>query len=209
MAAAGVAIFCGKVASGDFRWKTTSRSLGVSTVSMLLSSETGPFSKLMARARSMENLTSWAVSALPLENFRPLRRVQRNCSLLRSPKEHFSAASATGAVPERGSRSRVWKVLWRTFQAPMSYAAAGSKGAGASVVSSNRSVVPTTMAPPPEPSPPPQATSTGASRPATTGRTIVLRFIVWGSPCGAFGARTLPIPDVLVIRAAVKFSRKD
>ncbi len=208
MPPAGVEIFCAKVASGLLRWKTTSWSLGVSTRSTLSNSEAGPFLKLMLRTRSMENFTSLAVRSWPLENFRPSRIVQRNCSFLRSPNQHLEAASGTGSVPERGSRSSVWKVLRSTVRPAMSYTSAGSKGAGVSFDSSNRSVLPMTMAPPslPAPSDPPQATSTGARRPTTVGSTSVLRFIVGALP--AIDPGTIPTSGALATGSVVKFSRR-
>jgi hypothetical protein len=76
MPATGVDSLYGKVASALLRWKITSRSPCVSTVSMVDSSANTPLSPLMERARSMENFTSSAVTASPFENFRPSRRVQ-------------------------------------------------------------------------------------------------------------------------------------
>jgi hypothetical protein len=52
-----------------------------------------------------------------LEKVSPLRRTQRYSSFFRSMKPQLWAASVTGRVPERGIRSRVWKVLRITFQA--------------------------------------------------------------------------------------------
>jgi len=42
IAAAGVVSFCGKVASGFLRWKTTSLSLGASTLSMQVAAYLAP-----------------------------------------------------------------------------------------------------------------------------------------------------------------------
>ncbi len=76
MPATGVDSLYGKVASAVFRWKMTSRSPCVSTVSMVDSSANTPLSALRERARSMEYFTSDAVTGSPFANFRPSRRVQ-------------------------------------------------------------------------------------------------------------------------------------
>lgn len=76
MPATGVDSLYGKVASAVLRWKMTSRSPLVSTVSTVDSRAKTPESALMARARSMEYFTSAAVMASPFANFRPSRRVQ-------------------------------------------------------------------------------------------------------------------------------------
>lgn len=76
MPATGVDSLYGKVASAVFRWKMTSRSPWVSMVSTVDISAKTPVSALMVRARSMENFTSAAVIASPLENFRPSRSLQ-------------------------------------------------------------------------------------------------------------------------------------
>ena len=76
MPATGVDSLNGKVASAVLRWKMTSRSPWVSTVSMVDSSAKTPLSALRARARSMEYFTSAAVTGSPFANLRSLRRVQ-------------------------------------------------------------------------------------------------------------------------------------
>ncbi|CAM5705388.1 hypothetical protein SALBM217S_10382 [Streptomyces griseoloalbus] len=76
MAATGVDSLYGKVASAALRWKITSLSPCVSTVSMVDSRAKTPLSPSREMARSMEYFTSCAVIGSPLENFRPSRRVQ-------------------------------------------------------------------------------------------------------------------------------------
>ncbi len=98
----GVDSLYGKVASAVLRWKTTSRSPWVSTVSTVLSSEATSVSASMASARSMEYLTSSAVTGSPLANFSPSRRVHAYRSFPVSVNPHFCAASGTGSPPPRG-----------------------------------------------------------------------------------------------------------
>ncbi|GHA81910.1 hypothetical protein GCM10010512_11810 [Streptomyces thermoviolaceus subsp. thermoviolaceus] len=76
MPATGVDSLYGKVASAVLRWKITSRSPWVSTVSMVESRPATPLSALMLRARSMEYFTSAAVTGSPLAKVSPARRVQ-------------------------------------------------------------------------------------------------------------------------------------
>ncbi len=76
MPATGVDSLYGKVASAVLRWKMTSRSPCVSTVSMVFSRAAGPPGTSMRSARSMEYFTSAAVTGSPLANFRPSRSLQ-------------------------------------------------------------------------------------------------------------------------------------
>lgn len=76
MPATGVDSLNGKVASAVLRWKMTSRSPFVSTVSTVERMEATSVSALIFRTRSMEYFTSSAVTGSPLANFRPSRRVQ-------------------------------------------------------------------------------------------------------------------------------------
>ena len=69
---AGLESTCLSVTSnGTAALNTTVVSSGVSTDSMLASSDTGPFGSSIVLMRSNENLTSEEVRSLPLANFRP------------------------------------------------------------------------------------------------------------------------------------------
>ena len=87
---------------------------------MLVSRPTGPLPSLIRMMRSIEYLTSSAVSSSPLAKVSPSRSLQLYRSFPASVKEQLSAASGTGSPPPRGRVTRVWMVWRSTFQAPAS-----------------------------------------------------------------------------------------
>jgi hypothetical protein len=83
--------------------------------------------------RSMECLTAFASSVLPLENFSPSRSLQLYTVLAPSVNWQLSAASGSGSDAPVGKFRRVWWTL-RNSSHELSQEAAGSSVLGSLVV---------------------------------------------------------------------------